>query len=150
MKRTAEVEGGTAPMGGEKYLEIHLHDDDQKELAEALAREREKRGDGKGGPGFMALHYPVRSLPGGIVEVNWAGISPRLSRAAATLGRLCQLKDEVVSQAPMLEDLPLEEREAALRKLMQRGERILAIKLARKFYDFDIAEAKDFLEALER
>ena len=98
----------------------------------------------------MALHYPVRSLAGGIVEVNWAGISPGLSRAAASLGRVYQLKDEVVSRAPMLEDLPPEKREAALRKLMQRGERILAIKLVRKFYDFDIVRAKDFLEGLER
>ena len=66
-----------------------------------------------------------------------------------TLGRLYRLKDDVVSQAPMLEDLAPEEREAALRNLVQRGERILAIKLARKFYDFDIAQAKDFLEDLE-
>ena len=153
MKRSAEVEGERAPLGGEKYLEIHLDDDDADglgELREALARERAKRGDGRGGGGTVALHYPVRVLSGGVIEIDWAGIRPGLRRAVGLLGRSYPLLQEEVSQAPRLEDMPPEERRERLRVLVQRGERILALQLARKFYGYDTTQAQAFLDDLVR
>lgn len=149
MKRTAEVEGESAPLGGEKYVEIRVEgESDLVELEEALTAERKKRGDGKGGGGTVSLHYPVRVLPGGVIEFDWSGIQPGLRRAVKLLGRTYSVAPEEVSRAPMLEDLPPEEREDQLRALMSRGETILAIKLTRKFYGYNLAEAKSFLDGL--
>ena len=149
MKKTAEVDGESAPLGGEKYLEIRLfHAEQLAELEAALAEERQMRGDGKGGSGSIARHYPVRVLADGIVEVDWAGIYPGLNDTVKLLGQTYSFQQQETLRAPRLEDMDPAEREEQLAALVQRGERILAIKLARKFYGYDLKEAQAFLDDL--
>ena len=124
--------------------------EDLEDLEQAIATKRKKRGDGQGGGGSVALHYPVRVLPGGVIELDWAGIRPGLSKSLKLLGKSYSLLPKEVSRAPMLADLELGEREEALALLVRNGQEIRAIKLARKFYGYNITEARAFLNDLPK
>jgi hypothetical protein len=136
-----------------RYLEIELRDPaDISEVAEHLARERARREPGFAGTKMKLNHYPVRTLPQGVVRIDWAGpdasVRPRLPRVLKILGWHYQVTTPADSTQRSAAELGPEEQEDRLIEMVECGEMIAAVKLARQLYGYDMTEAVEFVETL--
>ena len=132
------------------FLEILLHDEDLGELVELLKRERAIEPGKKSGVAMIARHYPVRVLPGGIVQVDWSGLSPGLKRAVTLLSGVYPVLDGQRTRQQRFTELDKTAKEDRLLELVERGETIGAVKLAKELYGYDTTDAKAFVDDLGR
>ncbi|MEM7226488.1 MAG: hypothetical protein AAF495_26185 [Pseudomonadota bacterium] len=132
------------------FLEIVLHDEDLGELVELLKRERAIEPGKKSGVSMISRHYPVRVLPGGIVQVDWSGLSPGLKRAVTLLSGVYPLLDGQKTRQQRFTELDKTAQEDRLLELVERGETVSAIKLAKELYGYDTTDAKAFVDDLAR
>ena len=151
--RRPDDEGAGEIVVPRRYLEIELRDPgDIPELAEHLARARARREPGFAGTKMKFNHYPVRAFATGVVRIDWAGpdvsVRPRLPRALAVLGRHYRVATPAESEERPAAELVPEEQEDRLIAMVERGEKIAAVKLARRLYGYDLTEAVAFVEGL--
>lgn len=138
------------PLGGRKYVEITLHDDDLTALTELIAAERARQRGPSRKDGMVAQHMPVAVLPGGVVQIDWAGISPGLGGTMRRLGQAYKVLEEKVTRSELSDESPSEDKERRLLELTERGEIIEAVKLAKALYGYDTTKAKAYVDELRR
>ncbi len=91
-------------------------------------------------------HYPVRMLDDAILRLDWSFIRPRISKILQAFEKripiepIAQLSEDFTETTGNMEDRILD--------LAARGNKLDAIALARKHYDYSLAEAKAFVESL--
>jgi hypothetical protein len=124
----------------------------ERQLAEALAKERALRGPRVerwyGSSAGRFRHYPVRLSSPAELEVEWPARRP----ATEFLGMLATHVDvesveEHVDFTTLKEREP-QEQEARLIELVETGQTIVAIKLARSLYGLNLTDAKTFVDGL--
>ena len=113
-----------------------------------LRAERALEPGAKTGIKTLARHYPVRVLPDGWIEVDWAGMSPGLKRALKILGSSYALEDFMVTEQARYREMDRRAREDRLLELAERGRTMDAVKLAKLLYGHDTTEAKTFVDGL--
>ncbi len=132
-------------------LEILLNPVDLKELKEKLNYERDVKTK-------RTKHhdYPISVYDENKIRIEWKSakttITPRINRALLLFEMLnvridSQTKENKDYQKTI--NIDKEEMETRILDLVQKGNTIDAVKLARKAYDFDITEAKSFVESLQ-
>ncbi len=118
-----------------------------EQLARAISDERARR------PAGLTLYkdYPVRMSSPTCIQLDW-DVRPRAEvfldamRPHAQIGAaLDQRRDASLQQGKSRE-----ERDAFLLELIDAGQTIDAIYLARKLYAFDLSQARDHIETLRR
>jgi hypothetical protein len=125
------------------------------ELARALARERERLFGkivlGAGRISTRYQHLPVQLATPTLLRIEW-GVVPRAPTLLNALTRhtLVQNSAAVTEDFVNLEKLTREEQEAHLLALIQSGDMISAVTLARRLYSYDLTVAKQFVEDLAR
>jgi hypothetical protein len=124
-------------------------------LAKLLANERDrvfaKSVVGAGRISTRYQHLPVRLTGPKRLRIDW-GVIPN---AQTLLGRLTHagaVPDHTViaNDFTQLEALSREQQEARLTELVESGDAITAVTLARKLYSYDLTAAKQFVEQLAR
>lgn len=126
---------------------------DPTPLARALGRERErifsKSVIGAGRISTRYQHFPVRLPTPTLLQIDW-GVVPRAQTLLDALTRhtLIQSPAAVSKDFVNLEKLSSEEQEARLLELVESGDMMSAVTLARRLYAFDLTAAKQFVEEL--
>ena len=126
---------------------------DSTPLARALARERErifsKSVIGAGRISTRYQHLPVRLPTPTLLQIDW-GVAPRAQTLLDALTRhtLVQSPAAVSKDFVNLEKLSREEQEARLIELVESGDMIGAVTLARRLYAYDLTAAKQFVDEL--
>jgi hypothetical protein len=128
-----EVTGDTGPLA--RAL------DDESRLAVG-----ESRGDG---PRTRYRHVPVRMPSPGRLEIEWA-VVPRADSLLALLSSHGVPTDTVdaTQDYAHLETLDRNEQEKRLLELVEQGNTIAAIRIARQLYGWDLTRAKNFIDGL--
>ena len=132
------------------FLEIVLHDEDLSELVALLKAERAIEPGKQSGVSMISRHYPVRVLPGGIVQVDWSGLSPGLKRTVTLLSGVYPVLDGQRTRQQRFTELDKTAREDRLLELVERGETVGAVKLAKELYGYNTTDAKAFVDDLAR
>jgi hypothetical protein len=133
-------------------VEINLAADSSL-LARALADELRRRGPEEahwyGHASTLYKDYPARLASPGSLQLEWKAV-PRARIFLAALQRYTDIKDSVeVSEDYLhLEGLSREEQERRLRELVETGQTISAIRIARRLYSYDLTQAKAFVDSL--
>jgi len=128
---------------------------DSTELTQALAKERErvftKPTHGAGRTSSRYQHFPVRLASPMLLRIEW-GVVPGAQALLDDLSRhtLVQHAEETTRDFVNLDGLSREEQEVRLRELVESGEMIGAVTMARKLYSYDLTTAKHFVEGLAR
>jgi len=128
---------------------------DSTELTQALAKERErvfaKPTHGAGRTSLRYQHFPVRLASPMLLRIEW-GVVPGAQALLDDLSRhtLVQHAEETTRDFVNLDGLSREEQEVRLRELVESGEMIGAVTMARKLYSYDLTTAKHFVEGLAR
>jgi hypothetical protein len=96
---------------------------------------------------------PVSVTSEDVLRVEWKGkywvLAPWLKRAVALLGKDIQVMPEVKEVQDFTKsDADKTKMEARIIELVERGEMMQAMKMARQLYGFSLKEAKDFVEEL--
>jgi ribosomal protein L7/L12 len=96
---------------------------------------------------------PVSVTSEGVVRVEWSSkhsvLAPSLKRAVAVLGEVVPVMAEVMEREDFTKsDADKKKLEQRIMELVERGEMIEAVKVARGLYGFSLAEAKAFVEEL--
>lgn len=137
-----------------KIIEFELAGDSTP-LARALARERErlfsKSVIGAGRISTRYQHLPVQLTTRTLLQIEW-GVVPRAQTLLDALTRhtLVQNPAAVSKDFVNLDKLSREEQEARLLELVESGDMIGAMTLARRLYSYDLTAAKQFVEELVR
>jgi hypothetical protein len=122
-------------------------------LSKLLANERErvfaKSVIGAGRLSTRYQHLPVRMAGSKLLSIDW-GVVPSVETLLTSLTRHTVVQDSaaVSKDFTELETLSKEQQEARLVELVQCGESMAAIALARRLYSYDLARAKQFVEEL--
>ncbi|HEY3152539.1 MAG TPA: hypothetical protein VGK65_12840 [Candidatus Binatia bacterium] len=128
---------------------------DSTQLAQALAKERErvfaKPTQCAGRTSSRYQHFPVRLASPMLLRIEW-GVVPDAQTFLDSLTRHTLVRDseETSRDFVNLDGLSREEQEVRLRELVESGEMIGAVTMARKLYSYDLAAAKHFVEGLAR
>jgi hypothetical protein len=128
---------------------------DSGELARALARERERVfGKSVVGVGRISTRYqhlPVRMAAPKLLRIDW-GVVPSVKTLLDALTRHTLVKGAVAVSKDFvdLDKLDREQQEAHLLELVESGDMIAAVTLARRLYSYDLTTAKRFVEELVR
>jgi hypothetical protein len=128
---------------------------DSTQLAQALAKERErvfaKPTQCAGRTSSRYQHFPVRLASPMLLRIEW-GVVPDAQTFLDSLTRhtLVRDSDETSRDFVNLDGLSREEQEVRLRELVESGEMIGAVTMARKLYSYDLTTAKHFVEGLAR
>ena len=126
---------------------------DSTQFARALARERERLfGKSVIGAGRISTRYqhlPVRLTTPTLLRIDW-GVVPSAQTLLDALTRhtLVQHPAAVTKDFVDLDKLSKEEQEARLLELVESGDTIGALTLARRLYSYDLTAAKQFVEEL--
>jgi hypothetical protein len=128
---------------------------DSTQLAQALAKERERvfakptRGAGRTSSRYQ--HFPVRLASPMLLRIEW-GVVPDAQTFLDSLTRHTPVRDseETSRDFVNLDGLSRKEQEVRLRELVESGEMIGAVTIARKLYSYDLTTAKHFVEGLAR
>lgn len=151
--RKTNDERTTFGLSGEKqthwlsFLDLCLVKPDTSELQARLDAERHREWS------VRVLLYPVEVLPDGIVRVSWKGCGGGRNPDAALryLGRFVRIADPVSGRTDLTTPsitLTAEEQDARIKKLLQSGDRMGAIKLTREVYDCSLSDAVAYVEKL--
>ncbi len=128
------------------FLEIKLKRRDTADLARRLAEERQRR------VGWTAGHAPLRVLGEDLLRVEWhthrGSLTPKIDQAIRFLARTYAINLPETSTGARTAELDPAAQESRLLELVERGERIQAVKLARRLYGFDTTEAQRFVKGL--
>ena len=110
-------------------------------LAEAAEQRRRAR--------TRYRHVPVRLSSARSLELEWA-VAPRAATLLALLSSHGVPTDttETTQDYAHLETLGRDEQEQRLLELVERGDTIAAIRIARQLYGWDLTRAKAFVEGL--
>ena len=134
----------------QKLVELELASE-TKELADALTRERAHAFDGKNLGKISARfhHVPVRLAAPDRLHIEW-NVVPNAQTFLDALARhtLVRPTQETKKDFAHLETLSRVEQESRLLELVQSGDKIGAIAMARRLYNYDLTQAKDFVEGL--
>jgi len=140
------------------YLDIRLVSDETSELETRLAAEQKAEAPPRGPFKYQSktLDYPVAVLPGGIVRVRWSesagyAIRPSLAKAMAYLSQHVKVATAVTDNVDLTQTshLSAKEGDAHILKLANSGDKIGAVKLARKIYDCSLDDAVAFVDKLQ-
>lgn len=120
-----------------------------KLLANELERIFGKEVVGAGKISTRYQHFPVRLAPSKRLRIEW-GVVPGPQTLLDILARhsIPQRSTEVVEDFNSLEKLPKAQQEERLLQLIEGGDKLGAIALARRLYACDLAAAKQFIEEL--
>ena len=132
-------------------VEIELRSD-SPEIVNALTVERgaeaPRRGRWFGSSSGKFRHYPVRMLTPRTIALEW-GVVPRVSEFLRILAVHTPVEaSKVMRDYTALGALKREEQESRLLELIESGQVMDAIRLARRLYGYDLPEAKTFVEGL--
>jgi hypothetical protein len=131
-----------------KYVELEVSSD-CRQLSEELAKERERVFKGKAISSARYGDFPVRVVAPDRVQMDWTvvpGVQTMLD--ALTRHTLVRAAEASSKDFVNLEKLSREQQEARLLELAESGDKIGAIAMARRLYSYDLAAAKQFVEAL--
>jgi hypothetical protein len=132
-------------------VEIELKDD-APEVDRALAAERRaeapKVARWYGSSTGKYRHYPVRMAAPRTIAIEW-GVLPRAARFLAAMAVHAPVESaEVVRDFTALGALQRHEQESRLLELIDKGQVLDAVRLARTLYDYNLTQAKQFIEEL--
>jgi hypothetical protein len=134
------------------WLELELAGD-TRQLAIAMANEKDtvlaknRIGDEK--PSTRYQHFPVQLPAPTTLRIEWA-VRPKLDSILAQLTRHTVVRPAETSAKDFtnLTTLGRSEQEVRLLELAESGDKIGAIALARRLYDYDLTQAKSFVDEL--
>lgn len=135
--------------GHYSYLDFHLHSADLEPLRRALAREATLK---RRGARFD--HQPVMVTAEGQVRVemayNGASTRPRVADVLRLLGERVPVRDEAKERiaAERAPAMTPEEQDAAIRAMIEAGDTMGAIQLARTLHGGSLSDAKARVERL--
>jgi len=131
-----------------KYVELEVSGD-CRQLAEALAKERERVFKGKDIASARYEDFPVRFTAPDRIQIDWT-VVPRAQTLLDALTRhtLVRPAEAASKDFANLENLPRKQQEARLLELAESGDKIAAIAMARQLYSYDLTTAKRFVEEL--
>ncbi len=140
----------TAITKKQKLVEVELSSE-TKELSDALARERARALDGKNLGKISARfhHLPVRLAAPDRLQIEW-NVEPNAPTFLDALSHhtLIRPTQETEKDFVHLETLSRAEQESRLLQLVESGDKISAITRALRLYNYDLTQAKDFVEEL--
>ena len=122
-------------------------------LSKLLANERERMfGKSVVGAGKISTRYqhvPVRLTSLRRLQIDW-GVVPKPEFLFNVFARhsIPRKADNVQTDFTCLEKLPKAEQEARLIELVEGGDKLGAVALARRLYALDLLQAKEFVEEL--
>jgi hypothetical protein len=128
---------------------------DSTQLAKAFTAERERLfGKSVIGAGRISTryqHFPVPLATPALLQIEW-GVVPTAQTLLDALTRhtLVQSPAIVSKDLVNLDKLSKAEQEARLVELVESGDMIGAVTLARRLYSYDLTTAKQFVEELAR
>lgn len=132
------------------YLELKLKHDNLAELESQIAAERKRSHKGS-----KWLHYPVQVSGACTIRVEWRGpsawITPKVEMAIEMLRSTVEVRAEEMD----LRDYTVAPADKAAQdeqilELVERGQHIAAMKVARARYGYSLKQAKEFVEGLQR
>jgi len=131
-----------------KYVELSVSGD-CRQLAEELAKERERVVKGKAIASARYEDFPVRVTESNQIQIDWA-VVPRAQTLLDALSRHTLVYPAEASSKDFvnLEKLLREQQEARLRELAESGDKIGAVAVARPLYGYDLTQAKCFVDEL--
>ncbi len=133
-----------------KWVELELASESKK-LADALTGERAHALDGMnlGKISSRYHHLPVRLAAPDRLQIEW-GVVPNAQTFLDALTRhtLVRPAEKTSKDSVNLEELGRGEQETRLLELAESGDKIAAITMARRLYNYDLTQAKDFIEGL--
>ncbi|TMA80594.1 MAG: hypothetical protein E6J74_39725 [Deltaproteobacteria bacterium] len=137
-----------------RIIDLELSDD-STQLAEALAKERErvfaKPTQGTGRTSSRYQHFPVRLPSPTLLRIEWGVVpDPQTFLDGLTRHTLVRDTEETSRDFVNFDGLSREEQETRLLELAESGDMIGAVGMARKLYSYDLAAAKHFVEDLAR
>jgi ribosomal protein L7/L12 len=132
-------------------VEIELKDD-VPEIGKALASERRaeapKVARWYGSTAGKYRHYPVSMPTPRIIAVEW-GVKPRAPVFLSVMAVHAPVAaSETTRDYTALGALKQHEQESRLLELMEQGQVVDAIRVARSIYGYDLTQARDFVEGL--
>ena len=140
----------TTTIKTQKLLEVELTGE-TKELSDALTREQARAFGGKhlGKISARYHHLPVRLAAPDRLQIEW-NVVPNAQTFLDALARHTLVRPTLETRKDFvhLESLSRAEQESRLLELVQSGDKIGAIAMARRLYDYDLIQAKDFVEGL--
>jgi hypothetical protein len=120
-----------------------------KVLANEIARRRPNERRWYGSTSTEYKHWPVRMTSPTTLQLEWkvvpgVGVLFEALRPYTTIADSMNVSQDFVH----LQGLNREDQEERLRELLQRGQTITAIYIARRLYRYDLTQARAFVEAL--
>ncbi len=94
-------------------------------------------------------HTPVRLGPAHLLRIEW-GVVPGMRTFLERLTHHTEVRPRIATAENFadLDGLSRAEQESRLRELMQAGDSIAAVALARRLYGYDLTKAKEFVDSL--
>lgn len=142
-------------LSAQQYLEIDLHGGDLAELRTRIERER-----GVWGPTLIkgvrskSKGAAVTIRPEDAIRIDWktkgTRLRPKLSEAMAHLGRAYPLAPGLESEQKQAKELDRDGQERRLLDMVQQGNTIDAVIVAKDLYGFTTTEAKQFVDDLQK
>jgi hypothetical protein len=135
-----------------RYVEIKTSGAIATELAARLAAERARRGPRRrhvfGTSSTSSRHYPVQ-VSDGVVRIEW-DVHPNARAFLDAIGTRVAIEQDAKSAVDYgsLEHLPKPQQEQRLLELVASGNRIEAIRAARRLYDLSLTDAVRFVDEL--
>ncbi len=131
-----------------RYVEFEV-DCDCRQLAEELAKERDRVFKGKAISSARYGDFSVRVVAPDRVQIDWT-VVPGVQTVLDALTRHTLVRPAESSSKDFvnLEKLSREQQEARLLELAESGDKIGAIAMARQLYSYDLTAAKQFVEEL--
>jgi hypothetical protein len=143
---------GGATRSARRLVEIEV-DADCAALSKLLANERErifgKSVFGAGKVSTRYQHLPVHLVAPKRLQIEW-GVAPRPERLLEIFARHSIPRETAVTQTDFtnLDRLPKAQQEERLLQLVEGGNKLGAVTLARKLYAYDLVRATEFIEQL--
>lgn len=140
---------------GQRYLEVKLFGEALSEIDVWLQGERRrKRPTFVRGVTASARGAAVSVRPGGLLRIDWTTkrtrLRPGLAAAMTRLARDYRAAPEQESEQAAIRTLDRDRQEERLLEMVQQGNSMDAVILAKDLYGFDLTEAKTFLDELRR
>lgn len=137
-----------------RLVELELGEDTAplaKALADELARRAPVEPHWYGTSSTRYEHHPVRVTGPAFVQIEWS-VVPGPERLLDALRPHATIAPPVTSTEDLtsLESLPRAEQDERLHALVERGETVSAVVLARRLYGYDLERARGYVDDLRR